>query len=208
MRRLLTYGTPHNGITGHGGFGNGLLGTVDALLGLEMENFERDRMCIYIMGRAPEANSLAGHFPVSDTFCLRRHRRQPDYPVAAGFSRRLVGQLSDGLVEIDNAVVHGARAPGDQEAPAEPSLPPAPMSAAPIPVPYGMVNSEEGFGNLSRFLFGDARVDGDLVVRETRVCRASWRKRRLNWKRRTRMRKSVPPTARDLAARARRTLGI
>lgn len=32
--------------------------------------------------------------------------------------------------------------------------------------PYGMVNSEEGFGNLSRFLFGDLRVDGDLIVQE------------------------------------------
>jgi hypothetical protein len=29
-----------------------------------------------------------------------------------------------------------------------------------------MVNSEEGFGNLSRFLFGDLRVDGDLLIRE------------------------------------------
>jgi len=27
--------------------------------------------------------------------------------------------------------------------------------------PYGMVNSEEGFGNLSRFLYGDIRVDGN-----------------------------------------------
>lgn len=29
-----------------------------------------------------------------------------------------------------------------------------------------MVNSEEGFGNLSRFLYGDIRVDGSLTVRE------------------------------------------
>jgi hypothetical protein len=29
-----------------------------------------------------------------------------------------------------------------------------------------MVNSEEGFGNLSRFLYGDIRVDGNLAVRE------------------------------------------
>src|SRR4051812_12207320 len=37
-----------------------------------------------------------------------------DYPVAAGFSRRLVGQLSDGLVEIDNAILHAPNplAPG------------------------------------------------------------------------------------------------
>jgi hypothetical protein len=29
-----------------------------------------------------------------------------------------------------------------------------------------MVNSEEGFGNLSRFLFGNVRVDGNLTVRQ------------------------------------------
>lgn len=159
VRRLFTYGTPHNGITGQGGLGNGLLGMVDALLGLEMKNFERDQMCVYL-GHAPEANSLAGHFPVRDTFCLVG-TAAADYPVAAGFSRRLVGQLSDGLVEIDNAVVHGP----DPDGPGGTQLAARAYVRRAHSGPYGMVNSEEGFGNLSRFLFGDARVDGDLVVR-------------------------------------------
>ncbi|MBN9560676.1 MAG: hypothetical protein J0H14_08105 [Alphaproteobacteria bacterium] len=164
VRRLFTYGTPHNGITGQGGFGNGLLGPVDALLGLEMNNFDRDRMRVYL-DQPPEANSLAGRFPVRSTFCLVG-TAAADYPVAGGFSRRLVGQLSDGLVEIDNAVVHG---PADS---GQPDLRPGDTVLAARAYirrahsgPYGMVNSEEGFGNLSRFLFGDARVDCDLHVR-------------------------------------------
>jgi hypothetical protein len=165
VRRLFTYGTPHNGITGQGGLGNGLLGTVDALLGLEMENFERKRMRVYL-DQPPEANSLAGRFPIRNAFCLVG-TAAADYPAAGGFSRRLVGQLSDGLVEIDNAVVHGPPGPGEPDV-----LPGGTMLAARAYVrrahsgPYGMVNSEEGFGNLSRFLFGDARVDCDLHVRK------------------------------------------
>jgi pimeloyl-ACP methyl ester carboxylesterase len=158
VRRFFTYGTPHNGISGQGGFGNSLLGTVDALLGLEVSNFERKRMLEYL-DEPPEPNSLGDRFNVRDTFCLVGTAAS-DYPAAAGFSRRLVGQLSDGLVEIDNAIVHGP----------DSSLPGGTALAARAYVrrahsgPYGMVNSEEGFGNLSRFLFGDMRVDGDLLV--------------------------------------------
>jgi hypothetical protein len=160
VRRLFTYGTPHNGISGQGGFGNSLLGPIDAFLGLEMSNFERTRICEYL-DNPPEAgaNSLAGRFNVRDTFCLVGTAAS-DYPAAAGFSRRLVGQLSDGLVEIDNAVAYGP----------DSSLPGGTALAARAYVrrahsgPYGMVNSEEGFGNLSRFLFGDMRVDADLLV--------------------------------------------
>ena len=164
VARLFTYGTPHNGITGQGGLGNGLLGTVDALLGLEMSNFERDRMREYLDG-PPAANSLAGRFPVRSTFCLVGTAAS-DYPAAAGFSRRLVGQLSDGLVEIDNAVVQGPAGPGDTKTPSGTLLAARAYVRRAHSGPYGLVNSEEGFGNLSRFLFGDARVDGDLVVRK------------------------------------------
>ena len=164
VRRLFTYGTPHNGITGQGGLGNGLLGTVDALLGFETGNFERNRMMEYL-GRPATANSLGGHFPIRHTFCLVGTAAS-DYPVAAGFSRRLVGQLSDGLVEVDNAFVHGPPEPGSPATPSGTVLAARAYVRRAHSGPYGMVNSEEGFGNLSRFLFGDARVDGDLIVRE------------------------------------------
>jgi hypothetical protein len=158
VRRLFTYGTPHNGISGQGGFGNSLLGPLDALLGLEMSNFERSRMREYL-DSPPEANSLAERFNVRDTFCLVG-TAAADYPVAAGFSRRLVGQLRDGLVEIDNAIVHGP----DSSFPGGTALAARAYVRRAHSGPYGMVNSEEGFGNLSRFLFGDMRVDADLLV--------------------------------------------
>jgi pimeloyl-ACP methyl ester carboxylesterase len=163
VRRFFTYATPHNGISGQGGLGNWLLGLVDALLGLEMSNFERNRMLVYL-GNPPEPNSLGNGFPVSDTFCLVGTAAS-DYPVAAGFSSRLVGQLSDGLVEIDNAIVHGP-ASGGVSVPSDTVLAARAYVRRAHSGPYGIVNSEEGFGNLSRFLFGDLRVDGDLLVRE------------------------------------------
>jgi hypothetical protein len=159
VRRLFTYGTPHNGISGHGGLGNSLLGPIDALLGLEMSNFERKRMVEYL-AEPPEPNSLAGRFSVRDIFCLVGTAAS-DYPVAAGFSRRLVGQLSDGLVVIDNAIVHGP----DNSAPCGTALAARAYVRRAHSGPYGMVNSEEGFGNLARFLFGDIRIDGDLLAR-------------------------------------------
>jgi hypothetical protein len=45
----------------HGGFGNSLLGPIDALFGLEMSNFERERMLKYL-GNPPEPNSLGNRF--------------------------------------------------------------------------------------------------------------------------------------------------
>ena len=162
VRRLFTYGTPHNGITVQGGIGNMLLGHVDALLGLELSNFERARMKVYL-GEPPEANSLGNSFDIGNVFCFVGTAAS-DYPAAAGFSRRLVGQVSDGLVEIDNAVVH-APASEDGGEPENTVLAARAYARRAHSGPYGMVNSEEGFGNLARFLFGDARVDGDLLVR-------------------------------------------
>ncbi|MGE0258786.1 MAG: esterase/lipase family protein [Alphaproteobacteria bacterium] len=166
VRRLFTYGTPHNGITVQGGIGNTLLGPVDSLLGLELSNFERERMREYL-GKPPEANSLGNTFDIQNVFCIVGTGAS-DYPVAAGFSRRLVGQLSDGLVELDNAVLHGPAAAdntGSADAAESTVLAARAYMRRAHSGPYGMVNSEEGFGNLSRFLFGDARIDGDLLVR-------------------------------------------
>lgn len=161
VRGFFTYGTPHNGITGQGGLGNGLLGTVSALTGFQVDNFSRERMREYLgLAAADRANSLGGMFDIERTFCLIG-TGSADYPVAAGLSRRLVGQLSDGLVEVDNAFVFG---PGPVDAPDDTVLAARAYVRRAHSGPYGMVNSEEGFGNLARFLFGDLRVDGDLHV--------------------------------------------
>jgi pimeloyl-ACP methyl ester carboxylesterase len=154
VRRFFTYGTPHNGITGQGGLGNRLVGAVGSILGFEIGNFDRDNIRAYL--GSPEANSLDGKFALDDAFCLVG-TGSADYPAAAGFSRRLVGQRSDGLVELDNAVVHG---PVDGES----ALAASAYVRRAHSGPYGMVNSEEGFGNLTRFLFGDVRIDGELKV--------------------------------------------
>jgi hypothetical protein len=106
-----------------------------------------------------EPNSLDDRFDVRNTFCLVGTAAS-DYPVAAGFSRRLVGQLSDGLVEIDNAILHAP----DPSAPGGSTLAARAYVRRAHSGPYGLVNSEEGFGNLSRFLFGDLRIVGDLLV--------------------------------------------
>ncbi|MDB5413405.1 MAG: hypothetical protein JWR10_1740 [Rubritepida sp.] len=162
VHRFFTYGTPHKGITARGGFGNQLL-SLGGNLGMSVGNFAQDHMREYLsLEKGQEVNSL-GIYSVENTFCLVGTAAS-DYPAAMGMSRRLIGELSDGLVEIDNAVAVGP----DRTEGAKPD---ATVMAARAYVrrahsgPYGMVNSEEGFGNLSRFLFGDIRVEGDLLVR-------------------------------------------
>lgn len=157
--KFFTYGTPHNGITGQGGYGNSLVGAVGAMMGFQIDNFDRTQIIEYL-DKPLYANSLHGKFDTDKTFCLVG-TGAADYAVAGGMSRRLVGQLSDGLVEVDNAVVCGPRLGGKPE---DTILAARAYVRRAHSGPYGMVNSEEGFGNLSRFLFGDLRVDGHLEV--------------------------------------------
>ena len=164
ISHFFTYGTPHNGITAQGGMGNWLLGPVDSMLGLELSNFDQKRITEYLDGPL-EANSLHGRFPIEQTFCLVG-TAAADYPVAGSLSRRLVGQLSDGLVETGNAVVCGPPEGFSADNKDNYQLAACAYVRRAHSGPYGMVNSEEGFGNLSRFLFGDKRIDGKLVVED------------------------------------------
>jgi pimeloyl-ACP methyl ester carboxylesterase len=66
-----------------------------------------------------------------------------DYDVAAGWSARAVGVKSDGLVQIRNAYVKGSNRSYIHRS----------HSGR-----YGIVNSEEGYQNLRRFLFGNLKV--------------------------------------------------
>ena len=72
-----------------------------------------------------------------------------DDAAALGFSRKLAAEMSDGVVQIDNATVSGA---------------PRAFACRSHSGNYGVVNSEDGYQNLVRFLFGDVRVDGTLEV--------------------------------------------
>ncbi|MCO6413332.1 MAG: hypothetical protein J5I92_11345 [Thiogranum sp.] len=144
VSKVFTYATPHNGIEMAGM-------NVPAVLGLwDLNNFNRKKMAEYLglPGKPERVDSLGGKFDAQRFFCFvgTNHR---DYEVAMGMSRRLAGEMSDGLVKIENATVRGA---------------PRAFAFRSHSGPYGVVNSEEGYQNMVRFLFGDLRVDGVLEV--------------------------------------------
>lgn len=144
VSKVFTYATPHNGIE-MAGF------NVPSVLGLwDMNNFNRKEMANYLglADTLKRVDSLDGKFDPARFFCFvgTNHR---DYEAALGISRRLAGEMSDGLVRISNATISGA---------------PRAFAFRSHSGPYGVVNSEEGYQNLVRFLFGDYRVDGVLEV--------------------------------------------
>jgi hypothetical protein len=95
-------------------------------------------------------DSLDGKFDPNRFFSLVGTNHK-DYDAAGGWSKRVVGPMSDGLVRIDNATVQGS---------------PRAFVHRSHSGDYGIVNSEEGYQNLTRFLFGDVRIDGRLEVRD------------------------------------------
>ncbi|QTF93856.1 hypothetical protein [Halomonas sp. BM-2019] len=138
--KVFTYGTPHDGIEVAGI-------NVPSFVDLwDISNFNRQSIAEYLKltPRNGRVNHLGGHFPPERFFCLvgTNHR---DYEA----TRHLVGARSDGLVKIDCAWVEEA---------------PRVHLYLAHSGPFGMVNSEGGYQNLTRFLFGDARMQGRLVV--------------------------------------------
>jgi len=138
---LFTYGTPHRGI--HFRKGLGFLANVRDLFGFnDSDTFGPKRMREYLgFGpRHPEdrLNEIGDHFPVSRVFSLVG-TNHVDYNLA----RLAVGPGSDGLVQIDHAYVKGSNRAFTYRAHSG---------------PFGVVNSEEGYQNLQRFLFGDTSV--------------------------------------------------
>lgn len=152
--KVFTYATPHNGIEA------AIIGNVPGFFSANnANNFNRERMAEYLglpKGTEP-VNTLNGRFDADRFFCLIGTDAK-DY--AAGWSARLVGPFSDGLVRINNAFVTGPT-----EDPKQPvTLAPRAYVYRSHSGPFGIVNSEEGYQNLMRFLFGDVRVDGHLEV--------------------------------------------
>jgi pimeloyl-ACP methyl ester carboxylesterase len=147
VARLVTYGTPHGGIDFR------LVGNIPDFLRLNnTENFNENRIREYLKLSTPAVavNDLDGQFPPDRVFCLVGTNRR-DYEVAYGLSSAAVGPMSDGLVQIANASTRGS---------------PRAFLHRAHSGHYGLVNSEEGYQNLTRFLFGDLRVDGLLEVDE------------------------------------------
>jgi hypothetical protein len=155
VQSLFTYGTPHGGI--EFSLGHGLLEKVRDAVDINGASiFGPERMYEYLTPTAqradgpPEgwnpASMPADGFPVDRVFCLVGTDPE-DYAVAFGLSSAAVGARSDGLVQIDNAYVPGAHRAFVHRS----------HSGR-----FGMVNSEEGYQNLKRFLFGDVKVTVEL----------------------------------------------
>ncbi len=140
--KLFTYGTPHGGIEFRRGLGwaEGLRDFIDPN---NAGNFGARRMREFLdlPGNKP-LHSLNGCYPEERVFCLVGTDSR-DYGAAGGLAKRAVGSLSDGLVQIKNASVLGA---------------PRAFVHRSHSGYYGLVNSESGYQNLRRFLFGDTRV--------------------------------------------------
>lgn len=151
--KVFTYATPHNGID-LAGF------NAPAWLSMnEMNTFNRERMADFLnlksvfksTGRVDVMPEKA--FPVSRMFCMVGSNRG-DYEAGRGLSRAFAGHGSDGLVRIENATVWGIDDSGKPTAPAAVGYAYRAHSGH-----FGIVNSEEAYQNLTRFLFGDVRVD-------------------------------------------------
>jgi hypothetical protein len=156
VARLFTYATPHGGIKFDvgGGFLEWLRDTT-RFQGSEI--FGPDRMYEYL---TPDALQEAhpqerfdgtklpeGSFDPKKIFCLVGSNPE-EYKAVLGLSSAAVGVKSDGLVQLDNAVVDGAHK----------AIVHRSHSGR-----YGIVNSEEGYQNLNRFLFGDLQVTLEMV---------------------------------------------
>ena len=137
--KVFTYATPHGGIDLRG------IGNMPGFGLNQIDTFNESRMRAYL-GLAPTTpvNSLDGAYPEERFFSLVGTNHD-DY----GLARLAVGPMSDGLVRIANAYVADAprafvhRSHGGH---------------------YGIVNSEDGYQNLRRFLFGNVRVDAFLDI--------------------------------------------
>lgn len=161
--KFFTYATPHNGIQ-VGGI------NVPKFLGLnEINTFSPEVMAKYLaLGAVYKRTGRVdfipeSRFPSRRVFCMIGTNRN-DYEAAMGLSRTFVGSGSDGLVRIDSASVWGVDDAGRTTASAATGYCYRSHSGW-----YGIVNSEESYQNLTRFLFGNVRVDIRLEIDEVRL---------------------------------------
>ncbi len=150
--KVFTYATPHNGIDLR------IVRNVPGWSALgEATNFNRERMAGYLgLPAKSEVVSELVNYPAERIFNLVG-TNPADYLVAKGLSSWAVGESSDGLVRMDNATTFGRAGDARIESPRA-------YAHRSHSGQYGIVNSEEGFQNLTRFLFGAVRADGWLDV--------------------------------------------
>lgn len=150
--KLFTYATPHNGIDMR------IVRNIPGWISFgDVNNFNRDRMAQYLDVPKGDDVSLVKNFPPERIFNLIGTNPR-DYTAAGGISAWAAGDASDGLVRIENATTHGPDADGNDV------RSPRAFVNRSHSGHYGIVNSEEGYQNLTRFLFGALRVDGILDI--------------------------------------------
>ncbi len=145
--KVFTYATPHGGID----FGGRNVPDLGALDPVHVRNFNRVAMRSYLKIEPDgDVTSLDGAFPPKRFFSLIGTNYR-DYTAFFGLSQKAAGEMSDGLVRIKNAAVrHSPRAFVHRAHSGH----------------FGIVNSEEGYQNLRRFLFGEAAVRIRLATDE------------------------------------------
>jgi hypothetical protein len=155
--KLFTYATPHNGID------IGILGNVPSWAALYgISTFNRDEIA-RLLGLTAEDRD-GDHVDVITNFDCNRvfnlvGTNPGDYKAAAGLSSVAVGEASDGLVRIKNSTTRARRKDGGGFLYSPHAFVNRSHSGY-----FGIVNSEEGYQNLIRFLFGDVRADGVLHI--------------------------------------------
>ena len=144
--KVFTYGTPHRGIDFRLGL-EWMSGFRDFFNPNNAGNFGPRRMREFLkLPKGEDLHSLNGWFPEDRFFCLIGTNSR-DYGAVAGLPKHAVGPFSDGLVQSRNAWVLGA---------------PRAYVHRSHSGHYGLVNSESGYQNLRRFLFGRMRMTVEL----------------------------------------------
>jgi triacylglycerol esterase/lipase EstA (alpha/beta hydrolase family) len=150
--KVFTYATPHNGIDMR------IVRNVPGWLSFgDVNNFNRQEMAKYLDLPAGDDVSSVKNFPAERIFNLIGTNCR-DYSVAGGLSSWAAGEASDGLVRLENATTYEESKDGRR------INSPRAFVHRSHSGHYGIVNSEEGYQNLTRFLFGNLRVDGILDV--------------------------------------------
>ncbi|KHL18849.1 hypothetical protein CLV56_1393 [Mumia flava] len=156
VSKLCTIGTPHGGIDPKlgGGIGDWVIKTFGPA---GSDIFAPEVMAGYMVPESElsdakpaedwDPRTMLNGFPTDRVLSIAGTNAR-DYEVALGLSAKAMGEQSDGLVAIRNAVVLGsARAYVHRSHSGR----------------YGLVNSEEVYQNLKRFLLGSLRVDFHLA---------------------------------------------
>lgn len=152
VSKVVTYATPHGGIDIElgGSVGDWFLETFGPN---GSDIFTHRRMKQYLMPDSrqdwePPDGEWDPRVPYTSAVPAERYlslvgTNPDDYEAARGWSAKAVGARSDGLVQIRNAYVVGSNRAYMHRS----------HSGR-----YGIVNSEEGYQNLRRFLFGNLKV--------------------------------------------------